>query len=633
MKYVILNDKKRPKHKLEDSNYTYEDVKYEDNVGLLVPEPFVVYDVDDMQQARILLKIVEELDIKCKVMKTERGYHFWFKHDTPMTNSTHMRTAIGISVDVRSYGKISFVVIKQHGEWREWLLNPPNSQVEQLPKWLSRIDSKVDFGSMKEGDGRNNELFSYIITLQKNGFKKEEVVRTINIINEYVLQTPLPPKEIETILRDDAFIEDEKVAVAHCLSDDGKIIHYKFGDELIDRYNIITVNGQTYIYEDGYYQQDPRLIEKAMIDIFPSIKQHLRREVLSYIGIKTHMNYEGVEDPYTLNVKNGRLHILNKTISEHSPDYIEFERVPVEFDRDAYDVHVDRTLNKVFCHDKDVRLLFEELLGYCLLKNARYQKGFIFYGEGSNGKSTILSMIREFLGRENIVSIELDKIHERFKTPELENKLANIGDDINQGTLKDTGTIKKLFSGEGVLVDRKNDQPFTLYNYAKMIFSANHLPYSPDKSEGFYRRFEFIPFEATFSPQDKDYDPYIEDKLTSENAKSYLLNLALDGLERLMRNGKFTQPDRVEEAKKMYRKINSSVLTWITDEVIEMKHIEGKVIKELYIEYRDYCHVAGIRNPVSRNTFTRETKEVFNVDNVPERVNDKVQRVFRKVEE
>ncbi|MFW6002403.1 MAG: transcriptional regulator, partial [archaeon] len=112
MRYVILNNDKKPKHKLIGSNYTYEDVKLEDNVGLIVPEPMVVFDIDDMEEGLLLLKIIEAKNIKCKIMKTTRGFHFWFKSDEPITNYINKRTAIGIHTAIRSYGKMSFVVIK-----------------------------------------------------------------------------------------------------------------------------------------------------------------------------------------------------------------------------------------------------------------------------------------------------------------------------------------------------------------------------------------------------------------------------------------------------------------------------------------------------------------------------------------
>lgn len=58
---------------------------------------------------------------------------------------------------------------------------------------------------MSAGDGRNQSLFNYILTLQSEDFTKEEARETIRLINRYVLKEPLSERELETILRDDAF--------------------------------------------------------------------------------------------------------------------------------------------------------------------------------------------------------------------------------------------------------------------------------------------------------------------------------------------------------------------------------------------------------------------------------------------
>ena len=137
----------------------------------------------------------------------------------------------------------------------------------------------------------------------------------------------------------------------------------------------------------------------------------------------------------------------------------------------------------------------------------------------------------------------------------IEHKLANIGDDIDPKEISDTGTIKKLFTGESMTVQRKYQDPFILKNYAKMIFSCNQLPRILDKTHGMYSRLVLIPFTATFSADDEDYDPFIEDKITTEEALSYLLNIGLRGLRRLLYNNQFTQPKIVIDALRNIRRI------------------------------------------------------------------------------
>ena len=79
------------------------------------------------------------------------------------------------------------------------------------------------------------------------------------------------------------------------------------------------------------------------------------------------------------------------------------------------------------------------------------------------------------------------------------------------------------------MVERKNQHPFKLYNYATLWFSTNDMPTFADKSDGLNRRIVILPFDAKFSPYDPDFDPDIIDKVTTDSAKSYLLNLALRG--------------------------------------------------------------------------------------------------------
>lgn len=74
--------------------------------------------------------------------------------------------------------------------------------------------------------------------------------------------------------------------------------------------------------------------------------------------------------------------------------------------------------------------LFEEIVGDCLLHKNIFQTAFLFYGSGSNGKSTILKLIRTFIGLENCATISLEQLTGTFITAELEMKLVNIGDQI-----------------------------------------------------------------------------------------------------------------------------------------------------------------------------------------------------------
>lgn len=615
-RYIILDSNKQATHKFKDGKGAkkWSEVKDFDNVALIVPKPYIVLDFDTTSDAEIMLDIINSLDLKCRVMKTTRGIHVWFKssEESPK-NFIKNRLAIGVYSDRKVHSRNAYVKIKSDGELREWIKKIPMEEIEEVPKWLSPISAPSDkfaFKGMGDGDGRNQELFNYIVYLQAKGFKKDEVKETIEIINEFVFEDPLTENEIALICRDEAFKPDDVIEkqIAEAEKKVG-FSHNEFGDELINKFNIIETNGQLYVYDDGYYQKDEKIIERKMIEIYPSIKTQQRNEVLNYIKIKTHVQAEDIKiNPYIINLKNTRLDIRSGKCLEFTSDAIEFDRIPVTYDESAYNADVDKLLNRVFMADREVINLFEEMLGSCLIKNSRYQKAFMLFGSGSNGKSTVLNMIKKLLGANNYASIELDKLTERFNIAELEHKLANIGDDVNNNTLKDTGTLKKLFSGDSIQVERKGERPFTLEPYATHIFSANELPRSFDKTLGFYRRWCFIGFNAKFTKGDEDYDPLIGDKVTTDEALSYLLNMAIRGAKRLINNGVYTEPESVKKALEDYQNDNSTTLSFIEDKGLSMDDILDTPTDELYSNFVDWCKLSGVRSNMitGKKTFYKE---------------------------
>lgn len=616
MQYIIL-DGKTPTHGFKNGKgtKTWNEAKDFNNVAVVVPKGYVVLDFDTASDAEIMLKIVDGMDLKCKVMKTTRGIHCWFKAPEPdPKNFIKNRLAVGIYCDRKSGGRNAYVKVKQDGKPREWIRKVEAKDIEVVPKWLTSVSSpsgKFAFKDMGEGSGRNQELFNYIVYLQTKGFSREEIRKTIQVINDYVLADPLPDSEIATICRDEAFKPDDVIEEQIKKAEERKpsFNHNEFGDQLINEFKIIEANGVLYVYEDGYYQADDKIIENKMIELYPSILQRQRAEVLAYIKIKTHVNATDLKvNPYVINLKNTRLDIRSSQCLEYTPDAIEFDRIPVTYDPSAYCADLDKMLNRVFCGDREVISLFEEMLGAVLIKHNRFQKAFLFYGSGSNGKSTILDLIRTFLGPRNYSAIALEKVTDRFNTAELENRLANIGDDVDNVTLKDTGTLKKLFSGNAITVERKGERPYTIEPYATHIYSCNAIPRSFDKSEGFYRRWLLIPFNARFSVEDEDYDPMIGDKITSDSALSYLLNIGIRGAKRLMARGRFTEPQSVIDALEAYKADNSTVLSWIDDKEISEDYLLETPRDTLYSEFGDWCKVSGIKpsNVTGKKTFFKE---------------------------
>lgn len=618
MRYIILNDDKTPAEKLSDGGHPKHEVEDFANLAVLVPKPFVVLDFDTNRDAEVALSIITKLDIKCLAMRTTRGLHLWFKNPEPMKNSIKTKCAIGLHYDVRSWGKLSYTVVKKEGVWREWVRTVPAEEIQELPIWFKPVASKYRFKDMTDGDGRNQALFEYILTLQSKGFTRDQVKKTIHIINSYVLKEPLLDSELEVILRDDAFKDEselaETVALNECFDEDGGFKHNKFAELLVDRMSIVTVNDNVHVYDEGIYRPAERKIGQETIKLYARSRRSQRAEVLDYIKLLTDKDPSSIRrDEYTINLLNGRLNVRTRELSEWDPKFIEFTQLPVKYDPLATCDLLDETLFKVFQGDQEVIDLFDEMVGYMLIKNARYRKGFLFYGGGSNGKSTILNLLKAFIGEDNLSTVELSELSDTFLTAELENKLANIGDDIDSREIVDTGVIKKLFSGDSMTVQRKYQHPFRLRNYAKMIFSCNQLPRIMDKTQGMYSRLVLIPFMAEFRATDDDFDPFIEEKITTPEALSHLLNRGLKGLSRLLSNNRFTEPELALSALISYQTDNSTTLTWIEEDDIKRQDLITTPTNVLYSDFSDWCVRNGLKNVPTIRTFHRDIEDRFDM--------------------
>lgn len=612
--YVILDSEKKPLHEFKRGGKRWEEVKDFAHIGLIIPAPFIVLDFDSASESQLILKIIDAVGLKCKAMKTTRGVHIWLKSAAPWKNFVKCKLAVGLIADCRSHGKSGYVKIKDSGVLREWIRDCPDEDIDEVPRWLYPAHSSGDrfnFVGMKSGDGRNQELYNYILHLQGKGFTRDEIRETITLINNHLFAEPLRATELSTILRDESFKPEAEIQ-----QNGGKPVHNLVAEELLQEYKIITVDKILYLYSDGYYKPALDLIEQEIIRRYPDVKQLFRKEVLEYIKLKTLIRREDIKsNPYVINLQNCRLNISTGRILDYTPDSIEFERVPVTYDSGAACDDIDRLLDKVFGGDQEVVELFEEMLGDCLLRKNIYQKAFIFYGTGSNGKSTILKLIRRLLGNGNVSTMGLDQLTRDFNGAELENKLANIGDDMNYKPIKDSGTLKKLFSGEPLTVSRKFQAPFTLEPYATHIFSCNEIPRNSDRSEGMSRRWCFVPFIAVFSKSDPDYDPLIFDKVSTDQALSHLLNRAIRGFQRLQERGYYQEPKVVTEAMRAYAVVNNSVLSWIEDAEITLDYILETPKDTLYKLYLHWCNDNRIKEAAGSRTFYKEIIREYKLSN------------------
>lgn len=630
--YVPTKDKKcltKFKNVPASDLQTYEQVKNLPEFAGILGEETILIDIDDEKTSDILMNIVDDMQLRCRVYKTTRGKHFLFKNVNNDSGSFIQPTckiktplACGLTADIKVGCKNSYSILKYKDKEREIIYDIfEDEEYETVPKWLLPVKNDMNFLMMESGDGRNQSLFNYILTLQSNDFSVEEARETIKIINKYVLSDPLDDSEIETILRDDAF----KKPIF--FNKRGGFLFDKFATYLKNNNHIVKINGQMHIYKDGIYVNGQKYIESEMIKHIPNLNRAKRAEVLTYLDILIDENTEPSEAEFVA-FKNGIYNIETGDFLPFSPDYVIMNKINFDYVPDAYNKITDNTLDKLACNDEEIRLLLEEVIGYTFYRRNELRKAFIMIGDKANGKSTYLDMIKTVLGDVNTAALDLKELGDRFKTAELFGKLANIGDDIGDEFIPNPAVFKKLTSGDRLNAERKGQDPFDFNNYSKMLFSANNIPRIKDKSGAVINRLVIIPFNATFSPNDPDYDPYIKYKLRKPESMEYLIQLGIAGLKRVLNNRRFTTSAKVQKELQEYEENNNPILLFFKEE----PKIENEPTNAVYAKYNEFC-LANSFNPMSNIEFSKQVKKRFDLDIVNKTIKGRKYRIFVKKED
>ncbi len=584
----------------------------EEYAGVL-SDDIILIDVDDPEQSKLLFNIVKDKKLDCRVIQTTRGMHFLFKNTAVKNNSNNVSLAVGVKVDIKLGSKNSYQILKQNNTVRTILYD---KDLSVLPVYFLPIKSAPDFPSIKEGE-RNQTLFNYILTLQSNDYTTRQVKETITIINKYILQDPLPKRELDTILRDEAF-------ESNVFYKNNKFLFDKFAIYLKNHHNITRINNQLHYYKEGVYVDGLRQIEAQIIKSLPGLNRSRRREVMDYLQLLIEEN-SPVSSGNFIAFANGVLNIIDGELIPYSPEIIITNKIPWEYNKNSYDELTDRVLNDISCNDSQIRSLLEESIGYCFYRRNELGKAFILIGDRSNGKSTFLDMVAYLLGQDNISALDLGELGDRFKTAELFGKLANIGDDIGDEFIPNASIFKKLVTGERVSVERKGQDPFEFNNFAKFLFSANNLPRIKDRTGAVQRRLTIIPFNAKFTNDDPNFDPYIKYKLRSKSCMEYLVRLGVEGLKRVLANREFTSSDKVQEELARYEEINNPIIGFLGE--IDHGEIYNEPTKTVYKQYQIYC-IENNLQALSRIEFSRQMVGKFGFETVDKRIDGKKYRIF-----
>lgn len=589
LKYIEL-DGKTPKH---DFKTFSTDHKNYDDAGILLNKKIVVVDFDDyINVGEIIYSEFPTLRVN-----TKRGFHLYYKKPktenmkTPIRNYTNKLTVSGVKVDYKTNNR-AFAIIKQQGKIREMendhLLGKWD-ELPELPMLLYPSKLKHDIYGLKDGEGRNSAIYNHLLsTLEQYSMDDSTLNNLGEFINKYVFTDSLDERELKNTVNS---VKNKKPNPNKQKYLDPKDI-IMTSEVLVEKLDIHFFRGKLFFKQDDHYISDNNLLLRA-IDQLIQLKPSQHKQLLELFEIKSHLQED---DDLPVQFANGYV-LYDDEVVEVEPGFTPYY-LNINYKEDAYDEHVDQFLDWFTCERKDLRYVIEEMFGHVLMTKGFPHKSFFFWGEsGNNGKSTLIKMLQSFADGLH-TNVPLDKFEDDTSVYSMIGKLLNVADDIDASYLDKSSNFKTIASGDPVMVRPIYSTAITFFNKATLVFTCNELPVFKDKSGGIKRRMQVIPCDAKI----KDRDVHIDDKLSSDNAKSYLLNLALAGVNRIIQNGDLTESKAIEDVTKQYFVQSDSVVAFL-----EEHGIEGKVTKDAYRMYVAYCEDLGL-NAVGNTEFGRRVR-------------------------
>ena len=450
---------------------------------------------------------------------------------------------------------------------------------------------------------RDVTLFKYASSRFAKDYDPEEV-RTLVYEFASSAQPRLTDKEVEKIFRSALKYQNKNP-----LFENGKFVP----DHLV---SLILANNDLFCDGKSFFKYNGKGLWKEIHD------HEIGQEMKRLLGKKVRRSY--IQDSMKLlefqvykkdsdlkqrsdliNLSNGMLDIHTRELHPHDKNYYSRTQVPIEYRPDAEAPRFKKFLSEIFKDDPQKALTIQEFAGYILLPKIFLHHCLFLLGGGGNGKSVLINIIAKLVGRENISALELHQFSDKFLLGILRNKLLNISTEVQTKSVVDDSIFKQVISGDLVQADVKFKDPMTFRPVAKHIFSMNDVPVITDRTYALKRRLSVVRFNQVF--EGETADNFLEDKLSEE--LSGVLNWALEGLSRVLKNNAIFCSDQMKKDKKEFFKSLNPVLTFV-EEVCKIAEGVSVGRDELYRAYREWSKDSGFK-PLGKNKFYQQIRQDF----------------------
>ena len=541
--------------------------------GLLLASDDLVIDIDHLPKESIKA-MIRDFGLVTRTVWTDRGAHLWFKRPQWLTKRKDGICRLGFEIEQHNRSSNpNGMTVKRNGVARQ--IDNMDKQM-YLPA-IFKVDTKNKYNNltgMDEGDGRNKALFSHRMALMKNNVP--DIDKICSFINYNVFSTPLPPAEMEGIMRD---VEP----------DEGENQQSTIATMIMEECLTTIYSGMTWWYRNGEYladEGDQNLIRRVYAAC-EGEKTSFVDEVIKQIKYRSPM--VPADTVFPIRFRNG---ILRKGEFIQIKDYRDFTPyfIDINYKPDAEPVPmVDEYINNLTNGDPTYKDLLMEVIGYVMITDPErirsLGKFFMFRGDGANGKGTLLQIMKKIYNAKNCTNLSIKQLtDDRFKVTMI-GKLANLGDDIEAEAIDNDQlkVLKNISTADTVATRHMYAESESTTFTIKLYFTTNSDISSFEKGYAYKRRIVWLPM---FNKVEKP-DPRFISKLTTNEALEYWIRLIVEGYKRLYHNMEWTECKAVEEYNAQYHE-NNNVCAQFAKDLDPDTEILGKTVEDIKAAFREW---------------------------------------------
>lgn len=316
---------------------------------------------------------------------------------------------------------------------------------------------------------------------------------------------------------------------------------------------------------------------------------------------------DGERQGVFVSCENGLLDVESRALYPHSPAF--FNQTSVSFGYDPEALEPTRWLgflDQLWGDDTESIAALQEFMGYVVSGRLDLDTILLAVGPTRAGKGAIARVLTALVGADNVCGPTLSSLGSDFGLAPLLGKSLAVISDARLNGRDSSVVVERLLAISGrdtITVNRKYRDQWTGQLPTRFLVISNELPHLGDASHAIVGRLLVLQLcRSWLGNEDRGLEASLHQELAG------VLSWALDGLDRLLEQGRFTRPKAMDDAILALEDLASPVAAFVRDRCARGPGLEVDA-DDLWKAWRAWAEDNG-QKPGTRQTLGRNLRAV-----------------------